>query len=50
MFLSPSPTKVIIIIASGREPVTRHYCEVESHPDSQLLVDIKRTTYLDRNV
>lgn len=36
-FLSPSPTKVIIITASGREPVTRHYCKVESLPDCQLL-------------
>ena len=39
MFSSPSPTKVIIIIASGREPVTRHYSKVESHPVSQLLAD-----------
>lgn len=41
MFLSPSPTKVVIIIASGKEPVTRHYSKVESHPVSQLLVDKK---------
>lgn len=39
MFSSPSPTKVIIIIASGKEPVTRHYSKVESHPVSQLLAD-----------
>lgn len=49
-FLSPGPTKVIIIIASGREPVTHHYCKVESLPACQLLVDIKRNTNLDRNV
>lgn len=49
-FLGPGPTKVIIIIASGREPVTHHYCKVESLPACQLLVDIKRSTNLDRNV
>lgn len=37
MFSGPSPSKVIIIIASGREPVTRHYSKVESHPVSQPL-------------
>lgn len=41
MFSSPSPTKVVIIIASGKEPVTRHYSKVESHPVSRLLVDKK---------
>lgn len=41
MFSSPSPTKVIIIIASGKEPVTRHYSKVESHPAGRLLVDKK---------
>lgn len=52
MFLSPSPTKVIIIIASGKEPVTHHYCEEESHLDCQanLLVGMKGTTNLNRNV
>lgn len=39
MFSSPSSTKVIIIIASGMEPVTRHYSKVKSHPDGQLLGD-----------
>lgn len=36
MISSPGPTKVVIIIASGREPVTHHYSKVESHPVSQI--------------
>lgn len=38
MISSPGPTKVVIIMASGREPVTHHYTKVESHPARQIVM------------
>lgn len=38
MISSPGPTKVVIIMASGRGPVTHHYTKVESHPARQIVM------------